>query len=86
MGRKRKLPPKNERKNEENFEESRRVLKVPVVIKPVVVPVPSVVVPIEVTDVEVVVRGVAVPCDMPSITPPFEILSNDLRIESYMAS
>ncbi len=49
----------------------RRVHVVPVVVKPVVVPVPPVAVPIEVTHIQVAVR-VAVAYSMPSAPLPVE--------------
>lgn len=66
------LPKKRER-NEEIFGHRSRVVVVPVVIEPVVVPVPPVVVPVKVTHVEVAI-GVAVLYRKPSISPPLEVL------------
>lgn len=43
-------------RNEESCEKSRRVVAIPVVVEPVIVPVPHVIVEIEVTNIEVVVR------------------------------
>jgi len=60
-------------RNEENFGNQSRVVGVPVVVEPVVVPVPPVAVPVEVTNVEVAI-GVAVLCEAPSSTPPFKSL------------
>ena len=48
-----------------------RVVGVPVIVEPIVVPDPLVVVPVEVTDVEVAI-GVAVLYEMSSKPPPFE--------------
>ena len=49
----------------------RRIVLVPVVVEPVVVPVPPVAVPIEVTDAQVAVR-IAVMCGVPSVSLPLE--------------
>ena len=55
-----KTPPTNSRgRNEMSYGNRSRVVGVPVIVEPVVVPVPPVVVPVEVTDVEVAI-GVAV--------------------------
>ena len=51
--------------------ESGRVTRVPVIVKPVVVPVPPVTVPIEVTDIQVAI-GVPIMYKIPSEPPPSE--------------
>jgi hypothetical protein len=51
--------------------QSRRVLDIPVVVEPVVVPVPPAIVPGEVTHVQVAVR-VAVAYSVPSVPLPIE--------------
>jgi hypothetical protein len=48
-----------------------RVVVIPVIVEPVVVPVPPIAVPIQVTDVEVAI-GVAVLYKISSVPPPFE--------------
>ena len=58
-------------RSEESCAQSRRVVVVPIVVKPVVVPVPPVAVPVEVTDIEVAV-SVAVSYRIPSVPPPLE--------------
>jgi len=63
-------------------EHNRRVVDVPIVVEPVGVPVPPVVVPVEIQRVAVTVRVAqkcieCLPCHHPS---------NTLRIESYLVS
>ena len=58
-------------RSEANSAQSRRVVDVPVVVEPVVVPVPPAIVPVEVTHIQVVVR-VAVAYSVPSVPPPIE--------------
>ena len=56
-----------------NCEDARRVVVVPVVVKPVVVPVPgTVVIAIEVENVTVAVRVAHQLYEMPSMTPPLD--------------
>ena len=59
------------RENDEICERRDRVVGVPVVVEPVVVPVPPVAVPVEVLDVQVAAR-VAESCAVPSAPPPFD--------------
>ena len=66
-----KTPPLKQERNKESCERSDRILEVPVVVEPIVVPVPRTVVPVEIADVEVVVR-VAVMYKKPSSPLPFE--------------
>ena len=48
-----------------------RVVVVPVIVEPVVVPVPRTIVPVQVADIDIAVR-VAVMYNMPSVPLPFE--------------
>ena len=61
-----KTPPVRRRRNEESFEQGRGILAVPVVVKPVVVPIPRAVVEVQIADVEVVSVRVAVAYGAPS--------------------
>jgi hypothetical protein len=74
-----KTLPKSRERSEEICTQSRGVVAVPVVIEPVRVPVPSAVVPIEVTDVEVAV-GVAVVYEASSMPLPIEYSNRLYRI------
>lgn len=58
-------------RNEVSCEQSRGVVAVPVVVKPVVVPIPHPIVEIQIADIEVAVR-VAVAYRMPSLPLPIE--------------
>ena len=58
-------------RNEVICEQSRRVVAVPVVVEPVVVPIPHPVVEIQIADIEIAIR-VAVAYRMPSLPPPLE--------------
>ena len=78
---KNKTLPLRER-NEENSTQSRGVVAVPVVVKPVVVPVPPAFVKVKVTDVQVGIR-VAVACRAPSVPPPFEYSLGCIVFVSY---
>jgi len=62
---------KVERKNKEIFEPSRGVVGVPVVVKPVVVPVPLLAVPVQIRNVEVAIR-VAEMYKISSLPPSFK--------------
>ena len=64
------LPISRER-NEDSSENSSRVVRVPVVVEPVVVPVPPTIVPVEVTNVEVAVR-VAIYARYHPLSPPLD--------------
>ncbi len=64
------LPISRER-NEDSSENSSRVVGVPVVVEPVVVPVPPTVVPVEVTNVGVAVR-VAIYARHHPLSPPLD--------------
>ncbi len=65
-----KTLPARER-NEVICEQSRRVVAVPVVVEPVVVPIPRPVVEIQIANVKVAI-GVAVTYRMPPLPPPLE--------------
>ena len=52
-------------------EGSRRIVSVPVVVEPVVVPMPRTIIPVQIANVDVAVR-VAVMYSMPSVPLPFE--------------
>ncbi|MBU1890365.1 hypothetical protein KJ782_02640 [Patescibacteria group bacterium] len=58
-------------RNEVICEDTRRVVVVPVIVEPVVVPVPPVIIPVEVTDVDIAI-SVAVLYSVPSMPLPFE--------------
>ncbi|MBU3925725.1 hypothetical protein KJ763_00960, partial [Patescibacteria group bacterium] len=51
-----KLKPRKERGNKEICENRRRIIDVPIVLKPIVVPVPSAIVPIEEEHVAIAIR------------------------------
>ena len=67
---KNKTLPKRER-SETSCQQSRRVVAVEVVVKPVVVPVPPAIVPVQIANVEIAVR-VAVAYEMPSKPLPLD--------------
>jgi hypothetical protein len=50
------LPPYRQERNEKICENSRRVISVPIILKPIVVPVPLTIVPVQVQDITVTVR------------------------------
>ncbi len=58
-------------RNEKNCSQSRRIVIVPIVIKPVVVPAPPVVIEIQITNIQVAVR-VAVAYRASPVSPPLE--------------
>ena len=58
-------------RNEIGCEQSRRIVAVPIVVKPVVVPIPHTIVEVEVTNIQVVVR-VVVAYSAPPISPSIE--------------
>ena len=64
------LPFGNRGRNEEVCEQSRGVVAVPVVVKPVVVTVPRTIVEIQIADVEVVGVRVAIVYRVPSMSLP----------------
>lgn len=80
---KNKTLPVRER-NEVGCEQSRRVIAVPLIVQPVVVPIPRPIVEVQIADIQVAVR-VAVAYRMPSLPPPFEGLAY-LKVVSYSVS
>ena len=80
---KNKTLPKIRERNEEICEQSRGVIAVPAVVKPVVVPIPRPVVEVQITDIQVVGARVAVCMErLPSRHYPL----NTLGVEYYSAS
>lgn len=71
-------------RSEEGCAQRSRIVVVPIVVEPVVVPVPPVAVPVEVTNVQVAI-GVAIMCEVSSVPPLVEGCS-DLQAVSDSAS
>ena len=66
------LPTKSRERNKESCEHSRRIVGIPVVLKPIVVPVPLAVVPIKAKNVAVAIRTANILYKAPSMSPPLE--------------
>lgn len=65
-------------RNKKICERRRRILTIPIIVEPIVVPVQSTIVPIQVTNIQVVVRRVPKMYEVSSIPPLIEV--NELSL------
>ena len=72
MFKRKTLPIKNRERNEKICAQRSGVIVVPIIVEPVVVRIPLIVVEVQITDVEIVIRRIAETYRMPPISPPVE--------------